>query len=138
LQDFYDYAYSHVIIQYINRELDEEYHFDDDTYRSELYQYLLKLKNTIWTIEECDNFIKSFSDSSFELVEFGKVSDLIATTDEDFEKCKEHYNTKKELENINLKEGCYKIISEYIDQHNQKPKESKEMFLSFLSNCGNW
>jgi hypothetical protein len=133
LQEFYDYAYSHVMIQYVNRELDEEYDFDDDTDRSELYRYLLKLKKTIWTIEECENFIKSFSDSSFELVEFGKVIDLIAITDEDFEKCKEHYSTKEELENINLKEGCYKIISGYINKNYKKTKKPKESLAEFLA-----
>ena len=133
LQEFYDFAYSHVLFDYINRWEDEAYE-DDDSDQSELYDYLLKLKNTIWTIAECENFVKTFNHCTFEMVQFGKVSDLIAISDEDFEKCKLLYLTKQELENDNLKEGCYKIISEYINRHHKKPKESKEDFLDFLSN----
>jgi hypothetical protein len=71
------------------------------------------------------------------MVEFAKVSDLITISDEDFEKCKQLYLTKDELENVNLKEGIYQIISEYIKRNyknQKKPKESKEDFLDFLSN----
>lgn len=132
LQEFYDFAYSHVLFDYINRGGDEAYDYDSD--QSELYDYLLKLKNTIWTIAECENFVKTFDHSSLALVQFGKVFDLIAISDEDFEKCKLIYLTKEELENDNLKEGCFKIISEYINRHHKKPKESKEAFLTFLSN----
>lgn len=133
LQEFHDFAYSHVMFDYINRWEDEEYE-DDDSDQSELYDYLLKLKNTIWTITECENFVKTFDHCTFEMVQFGKVSDLIAISGEDFKKCKQLYLTKEELENVNLKEGVYQIISKYIKQHDKKSKESKETFLTFLSN----
>jgi hypothetical protein len=132
LQEFYDFAYSRVLFDYINRGEDEAYDFDSD--QRELYEHLLKLKNTIWTIAECENFVKTFNHSSLALVQFGKVSDLITISDEDFEKCKQLSRTKEELENDNLKEGCYKIISEYINRHHKKPKESEEAFLTFLNN----
>ena len=80
LQEFYDFAYSHVLFDYINRCEDEAYE-DDDSDQSELYDYLLKLKNTIWTIAECENFVKTFNHCTFEMVQFGKVSDLIAISD---------------------------------------------------------
>ena len=136
LQEFYDFAYSRVLFDYINRGEDEAYD-DDDSDQSELYKHLLKLKNTIWTIAECENFVKTFDHYTFELVQFGKVSDLIAISDEDFEKCKELYTTKDELENINIKEGVYQIISKYITRNYKnpkKPKDSKEAFLAFLNN----
>lgn len=136
LQEFYDFAYSHVMFDYINRWEDEEYE-DDDSDQNELYDYLLKLKNTIWTVAECENFVNTFNDSSFEMVQFGKVIDLITISDEDFEKCRKIYFTKDELENVNLKEGVYQIISKYITRNYKnpiKPKESREEFLDFLSN----
>jgi hypothetical protein len=136
LQKFYDFAYSHVLFDYINRWEDEAYE-DDDSDQSELYDYLLKLKNTIWTVTECENFVKTFDHCTFEMVQFGKVSDLIAISDEDFDKCKDYYSTKEELENINIKEGVYQIISKYITRNYKnpkKPKVSKEAFLAFLSN----
>ena len=86
------------MFDYINREENEVYDFDDDTDESELYEYLLKLKNTIWTVTECENFVKTFDNCTFEMVQFGKVIDLITISDEDFEKCKEYYSTKDELE----------------------------------------
>ena len=137
LKEFYDFAYSHVMFDCINREENEEYDFDDDTDESELYEYLLKLKNTIWTVTECENFVNTFNDSSFEMVQFGKVIDLITISDEDFEKCRKIYFTKEELENVNLKEGVYQIISKYISRNYKnpiKPIDSKEEFLDFLSN----
>jgi hypothetical protein len=136
LQEFYNFAYSHVLFDYINRWEDEEYE-DDDSDQSELYEYLLKLKNTIWTVTKCENFVKTFDHPTFEMVQFGKVSDLIAISDEDFDKCKELYTTKEELENINIKEGVYQIISKYITsnyKNPKKPKDSKEAFLAFLNN----
>ena len=132
LQKFYDFAYTHVMFDYINRWEDEEYD-DDDSDQSELNEYLLKLKNTIWTVTECENFVKTFDHCTFEMVQFGKVIDLITISDEDFEKCKEYYSTKDELENVNLKEGNYQIISQYIDRHKKKPKESVAEFLTFLN-----
>ena len=136
MQEFYDFAYSHEMFDYINRWEDEEYE-DDDTNQSELYDYLLKLKNTIWTVTECENFVNTFNNSSFEMVQFGKVIDLITISDEDFEKCRKIYFTKEELENVNLKEGVYQIISKYITRNYKnpiKPKESREEFLDFISN----
>ena len=40
-----------------------------------------------------------------------------------FEKCKELYLSKDQLEKVNLKEGDYQIISEYIRRKNKKPNE---------------
>lgn len=132
LQEFYDFAYSHVMFDYINRWEDEEYDDGDDTDQSELYDYLLKLKNTIWTVSECENFVNTFNDSSFEMVQFGKVIDLITISDEDFEKCRKIYFTKDELENVNLKEGVYQIISGFMKHHVKKPKDSVAEFLAYL------
>lgn len=134
LHEFYEFAYSITMVDYINREENEDYDMDDNTEQIALYNYILKLKNTEWTIEACENFISTFKHTSFELVQFGKVSDLINISDTEYEKCKEFYHTKEELEKVELSEGFYKIISGYIDQFDKKPKESKEDFLTFLSN----
>ena len=134
LNHFFDFAYSHEMFDYIGRGECEEYDFEDDTEQSEIYQNLLALKNTIWTSETCEKFIKKFDHSSFELVQFGKVIDLINISDENFEKCKELYLTKDQLENVALKEGSYQIISEYIRRQNKKPRDSKEEFIDFLNN----
>ena len=58
LKDFYDFAYSHKMFDYIGRGEYEEYDFDDDKDQTEVYQHLLALKNTIWTSETCEKFIK--------------------------------------------------------------------------------
>lgn len=81
-----------------------------------------------------EKFVKKFDHPTFEMVEFVKVCDLITISDEDFEKCRKIYFTKVELENVNLKEGVYQIISKYIKRHAKKPKESAAEFLDYLSN----
>jgi hypothetical protein len=131
LQEFYDFAYSMVMVDYMYKE---ERDNRDTIDQIELYKYLTKLKNIKWTIEECQNFIKTFHHASFELVQFGKVIDLINLTTEDFEKCKEVFHTKEELKTANIEEGIYKIVSAYIDQYDKRPLESIEDFLTFLSN----
>jgi hypothetical protein len=133
LQEFSDIAYAFELFDFIGREENEDYDFEDETDQSELYHHLLELKNKKWTIELCEEFVENFDNHGIELIQFGKISELIAISDSDFNKCKEIYLTKDELEKVNLNEGDYKIIHQYIKQKNKKPKDSISDFLDYIN-----
>ena len=133
LTEFYDYAYSHVMFDYINREESDWYDFDDETDQSELYQQLISLKNTNWTEEECKKFVKTFDIPMFELVKFGRVSEFFTASDEVIQKCKKYHASLDELERSNLSQGFYQIIHEYLSRFKEHPKENKQQFIKYIS-----
>lgn len=58
LREFYDYAYSHVMFDYINRGESDWYDFDDETDQSELYQQLISLKILFGQKKNVTNLLK--------------------------------------------------------------------------------
>ena len=133
LQEFYDYAYSHVMVDYIMREESDWYDFEDDTDQTELYEQLLTLKNTIWTEEECQKFVQTFQHSTYELVQFGKISEFLNATKEELEICTKSIFSQEQLKEIGMKDGFYHIISEYKRLKNKYPADDVEAFLEFIS-----
>lgn len=133
LKEFYDYAYSHLMFDYINRGESDWYDFDDETDQSELYQQLISLKNTNWTEEECHKFVKSFDLPMFELIQFGKVADFFNASEEEIQKCKKYHHSLEDLKRSNLSQGFYQITHDYLSKYNAHPKENKEQFLKYIS-----
>ena len=134
LNEFFDFAYSHELFEYINMEEYEEEHeaYYKNTDLSELYSKLVSYKDRVWKVEDCKEFVNSFQHSSFELIEFGNVSDLLNASDDVVQKCKKYYSSKEELLQLNLNQGFYQIMHEYLSQFDEHPKINKEQFLDFL------
>ena len=133
LKEFYDYAYSHVMFDYIMREESDWYDFEDETDQTELYEQLLTLKNTIWTEEECQKFVQTFQHPTYELVQFGKISEFLNASKEDLDKCSKIFITQEQIKALGLKEGFYHIISKFKRLKNKYPADDVEAFLDFVS-----
>lgn len=133
LQEFFDYAYSHVMFDYINRGESDWYDFDDETEQAELYNHLISLKNKTWTEDECQKFVETFDHPLFELVQFGKISEFLNASKNDLEKCSNFTLSQEEIKALGLKEGFYHITSEFKQLKNKYPGEDVESFLEFIS-----
>ena len=133
LKEFYDYAYSHVMFDYINRGESDWYDFDVETDQSELYEQLLTLKNRIWTEEECHKFVATFDHPLFELVQFGKIDEFFNASKEDLDKCSKIFISQEQIKALGIKEGFYHTVSEFKRLKNKFPSEDKEAFLEFVS-----
>ena len=97
------------------------------------YDQLLTLKNTIWTEEECQKFVQTFQHPTYELVQFGKISEFLNATKEELEICTKSIFSQEQLKEIGMKDGFFHIISEYKRLKNKYPADDVEAFLDFVS-----
>lgn len=95
--------------------------------------YLISLKNTIWTEEECHKFVETFDHPLFELIQFGKIDEFFNASKNVLEKCSNFILSQEEIKALGLKEGFYHITSEFKQLKNKYPGEDVESFLEFIS-----
>ena len=62
------------------------------------------------------------------------MSDLLAFSEEDYEKCKNVYLTTDRLENEHLNQAEYKIMYYFSKESPVAPGKATKQFLKFLSN----
>jgi hypothetical protein len=132
--EFRDFTYALELFDYVYFE-DWDDLSDEDDY-SALHQRLLERKNQEWTFDDCKRFVAQFPVGSIELVDFGRVSDLLSFSEDAFEKCKNIYLTTDRLEDEHLHQAEYKIMHQYSNKSSVAPGKSSTHFLEFLSNWG--
>ena len=130
--EFRDFTYALELFDYVYFE-DWDDLSDEDDY-SALHQRLLERKNQEWTFDDCKRYVAQFPIGSIELVNFGRVSDLLAFSEEDYEKCKNVYLTTDRLENEHLNQAEYKIMYYFSKESPVAPGKATKQFLKFLSN----
>jgi hypothetical protein len=130
-QDFGKFTYALELFDYVYFEDWEE--VDEREDYSEFYQHLVQQREKEWTFEDCVRYVSSFKPSGIELIRFGKIQDLLEVSTDTFEKCKEIYTSKDELEVVGLNEAEYQIMNKYAKRSVIPPSRNEKGFMEFLS-----
>ena len=136
INEFVDFlpgiVFSNLAVDSMGDDFWEENHdFSEDWNRFQ------ELKSGDWDEERCVKFIKEYGANNYiEFIEFGKISDLLSVTQEEYDKCYDSIDSTDELEEEGLTEGRYKIFTKFHEESDDRPGLDKEGFLEMLSNWG--
>lgn len=104
----------------------------EDVDFSESYAEYLEAKQGDWDESRMFEFIKNFYSDRLELLEVGKVSDLLKFSPEDFELCRNEFFYDPEKFN-DISEVKYRIINKFSEVSELCPAQNEEDFLKFLN-----
>lgn len=124
--------FSDIALNCENEDFFQEFGELDYSERFSCYESLSKKD---WNFNECKKFIAEYEGiSELELIEFGKVSDLLDISQEDFDKCNNIYSTLKEIELQGLTQATYKIMNKFHTISDAKPSINQPLFFEMLEN----
>jgi hypothetical protein len=104
-----------------------ESNFSDD------YKLLEILANQNWDELKCKEFIGEHSKfDDLELIEFGRISDFMEATSEEFIKSKEHYVSLDELEKIGITQCRYQVLYKFSSISQVPPSQNRDEFLKMM------
>jgi len=133
LEQFREFTVALELFDFIYNQEKEDYDFEEYDY-SENIENLKKIKaKENWTFDDCLAYVNNYNHSELQLNGFGKVIDLLNTTETDFENSKQLLFSFDDLKEYNLSEAQYKILHKYQNVTNILPGKSEEQFLNFLS-----
>ncbi len=128
-------VFNDIAVNCDNHDFEEE--FGDIDY-TEKYKLYTSLMNNKWDEAQCAKFVLDYLGSDeLELIEFGKVADLLNISDSEFEKCKDSYSTIEEIEKHGLTQGKYKILNKFYNQSKTRPSLNQTDFFEMLENSEN-
>ena len=113
---------------------DDEFDWDTDNYDySNDYDFYKSLINQQWDFQQCIDFINNHNKfGELELIEFGKISDLVDVSQVEYDKCEEIYLFLDELENLGLTQGRYQIFHKFHAFSDSIPSKNKAVFMEML------
>lgn len=123
--------FSEFVIHSEDYDFEEEYGKIDCTSNYEYYQTILKDK---WDEARCKKFIDEFQAEGVEFIEFGRVSELLSVSQEEFDLCKGTIDDINILEELGITQGRYKILNNFHYLSNERPELNENGFLSMLNN----
>lgn len=104
-----------------------ESNFSDD------YEFLENLTNQNWDELKCKKFISEHSKfDDLELIEFGRISDFMEATSEEFIKSKEHYVSLDELEKIGITQCRYQVLHKFSSISQAPPSQNRDEFIKMI------
>jgi hypothetical protein len=104
-----------------------ESNFSDD------YELLGNLTNQNWDELKCKEFISEKSKfDDLELIEFGRISDFMEATSEEFIKSKELYESLDELERIGITQCRYQVLHKFSSISQAPPSQNSDVFLEMI------
>jgi hypothetical protein len=116
----------------INWDDDYEENNEEISY-SEDYKLLENLRNQNWDELKCKKFIKEhckFDD--LELIEFGKLSDFMEVTTEEFNKSKELFFSLDKLDEIGITQCRYQLLHKFSSISQVLPSQNKKAFFKMI------
>lgn len=116
----------------INWDEDYEVNYAESNFSND-YELLEKLTNQNWDELKCKEFISEqtkFDD--LELIEFGKISDFMEASSEEFVKSKEHYVSLDELEMIGITQCRYQVLHKFSSISEVPPSQNWDEFLKMI------
>lgn len=109
----------------------EDEHVDYDY--SEDYNFYKSLVSQKWDELKCKEFISEHSKfGGLELIEFGRVSDLLECTQQEYNKCKDSIYSLDELEELELSQGRYKIFHAFHSVSENRPSLNEKAFIQMI------
>ena len=104
-----------------------ESNFSDD------YELLENLTNQNWDELKCKEFISEHSKfDDMELIEFGRISDFMEATSEEYIKSKEIYLSLDELEKIGITQCRYQVLHKFSSISQVPPSQNRDEFLKMI------
>jgi hypothetical protein len=116
----------------INWDENYEVNYVDSNF-SDDYELLENLTNQNWDELKCKEFISEQSKfDNLELIEFGRISDFMEATSEDFIKSKELYVSLDELERIGITQCRYQVLHKFSSISQVTPSQNRDEFLKMI------
>lgn len=116
---------------------EDEERFEDVDF-AEDYAFYETLVNQTWDFQQCIQFVEDHqSIGGLELIEFGKISDLVNVSREEYDKCKGFIGSIDEMEVLGLTQGRYQIFHKFHELSGSIPSQDKAAFLEFLTQGAN-
>ena len=116
----------------INWDKNYEVNFVESNF-SDDYELLENLTNQNWDELKCKEFISEYSKfEDLELIEFGRISDFMEVTSEEFIKAKEYYVSLDELEKISITQCCYQVLHQFSSISQAPPSQNRDEFLKMI------
>lgn len=114
---------------YSEDEASNNYDYTND------YTFFKKLKKQQWNLQQGVDFVeKQPKFGNLELIEFGKLSDLIKVSQQEYDKCKNLYLTLDELTKVGLTQARYKIFEQFHKCSKDLPSKNSHEFLEMITN----
>jgi hypothetical protein len=116
----------------INWDKNYEVNFVESNF-SDDYELWENLNNQNWDELKCTEFIREHSKfDDLELIEFGRISDFMEATSEEFIKSKELYVSLDVLKKIGITQCRYQVLHKFSSISQVPPSQNSDVFLEMI------
>jgi hypothetical protein len=134
LYDFIDFLpyifFNDIAIKYENDDFDDRYGCIN--YLKEYKRYSRLMKENL-DEKRCEQFVKRFkATKDLEVIEFGKLFDLINVSQEEYNKCQKDIHNLTQLKKVGLSQGKYEILHNFHKVSDERPALNEKAFLQML------